>query len=68
MSPSPPPDAKTGVLKKFQQNFNGRLTYAVCFIALSQVNFGLEQGVFNNSQAMTDFTRRFGVYDPKTRA
>ncbi|KAH7072591.1 hypothetical protein FB567DRAFT_612162 [Paraphoma chrysanthemicola] len=59
--------SKQSVLKKFQQNFNGRLAYAVGFIALSQVNFGLEQSVFNNTQAMTNFTRRFGVNNTKTR-
>ncbi|KAJ8112649.1 hypothetical protein OPT61_g5023 [Boeremia exigua] len=57
--------AREGLFTKLSQNFNGRLTYAVSIIALSQVNFGLEQGVFNNTQAMPAFTKRFGVYNAR---
>lgn len=63
MSQSPPALAREGVLTKLSRNFNGRLTYAVVIIALSQVNFGLEQGVFSNTQAMTPLVKRFGVYN-----
>jgi SP family sugar:H+ symporter-like MFS transporter len=64
----PGPNNGGSIFKKVANSFNGRLTYAVAIIALSQVNFGLEQGVFNNTQAMTPFTERFGVYNPKIKA
>ena len=58
-------DGKDGVFTKMSRFFNGRLTYSVGIIALSQINFGLDQGVFNNTQAMTPFARRFGVFNAK---
>ncbi|CAN9117288.1 unnamed protein product [Alternaria alternata] len=51
-------DGKDGVFTKMSRCFNGRLTYSVGIIALSQINFGLDQGVFNNTQAMTPFARK----------
>ncbi|KAH8838822.1 hypothetical protein MCOR27_000508 [Pyricularia oryzae] len=48
------------------RHFNGALTYAVVLIAVSQINFGLDQGIFSNTQAMPHFYRQFGAPDPKT--
>lgn len=48
-------------------SFNKRLLFACSLIALSQVNFGLEQGVFGATQAMPFFTQKFGVYNTKTK-
>lgn len=64
---SSPTGPSEGVFSKIAQCFNGRLAYAVGIIALSQVNFGLEQGVFNNTQAMTPFAKRFGKYNAKKK-
>lgn len=61
-------NASENVFKRMNRYFNGRLTYAVCIIALSQVNFGLEQAVFNNTQAMNSFTQKFGVWNAKKKA
>jgi hypothetical protein len=63
----PATDDKDGVFMKMSRCFNGRLTYSVGNIALSQINFGLDQGVFNNTQAMTPFARKFGVFNAKNR-
>ncbi|RYP01161.1 hypothetical protein DL764_006284 [Monosporascus ibericus] len=46
--------------------FNGRLLYACGLIALSQVNFGMDQGAFNGTQAMEAFIRKFGVLNERT--
>lgn len=48
------------------RHFNGALTYAVVLIAVSQINFGLDQGIFSNTQAMPHFYRQFGAPEPKT--
>ncbi|KAH7385377.1 general substrate transporter [Phaeosphaeria sp. MPI-PUGE-AT-0046c] len=68
MASSQAGNANEGVFKKMRSCFNGRLTYAVFIIALSQVNFGLEQAVFNSTQAMNSFTKKFGVYNPKKKS
>ncbi|KAK5047097.1 hypothetical protein LTR84_007040 [Exophiala bonariae] len=47
--------------------FNGRLLYACSLIALSQVNFGMDQAAFSNTQAMDPFIRKFGVLNAKTQ-
>ena len=60
-------EGKDGVFMKMSRCFNGRLTYSVGIIALSQINFGLDQGVFNNTQAMSPFARKFGVFNAKTQ-
>ncbi|SPO01819.1 related to RGT2 - Sensor of high external glucose concentrations [Cephalotrichum gorgonifer] len=49
--------------RAFMQCFNGRLIYAVTLIALSQLNFGMDQGAFSGTQAMTSFEQKFGVWD-----
>ena len=49
--------------KRITGCFNGRLLYACGLIALSQVNFGMDQGAFNGTQAMNAFQRKFGVYN-----
>lgn len=36
--------------KRFTSAFNGRLLYACSLIALSQVNFGMDQGTFTGTQ------------------
>jgi MFS transporter, SP family, sugar:H+ symporter len=51
-------------LQRFTRAFNGRLLYCCGLIALSQVNFGMDQAAFNNTQAMSAFNRQFGHYDP----
>ncbi|KAF9891506.1 hypothetical protein FE257_003973 [Aspergillus nanangensis] len=43
--------------------FNGRLFFSCGLIALSQVNFGMDQAAFSSTQAMEAFTRKFGEYD-----
>ena len=48
--------------------FNGRLLFSCSLIALSQVNFGLEQGAFTNTQAMKYFTQQFGTYNKTKNA
>ncbi|ROW08386.1 hypothetical protein VMCG_03098 [Cytospora schulzeri] len=48
------------------QNFNLRLLYSCSLVAISQINFGLDQGVFSNTQAMTAFTHKFGEYKAST--
>lgn len=65
MSPTSSSTEKTG-LSKFVRCFNFRLAYCCSIIALSQVNFGLDQGVFSNTQAMNAFARKFGVYNLAT--
>ena len=67
MAHSSPRNSTQSIFQKVKNSFNPRLTYAVGIIALSQVNFGLEQSVFNNTQAMTPFAKRFGVYDAKKK-
>lgn len=44
--------------------FNGRLFFSCFIIMLSQINFGMDTSAFNNTQAMTPFERKFGVYQP----
>ncbi|KAF4967299.1 hypothetical protein FSARC_5129 [Fusarium sarcochroum] len=46
--------------------FNGRLIYACSIIALSQLNFGMDQSAFSNTQAMPFFKRQFGTFDEAT--
>lgn len=48
--------------------FNRPLLLSCLLIVLSQVNFGLEQGAFSGTQAMTFFTIKFGKYNPTTKA
>jgi MFS transporter, SP family, sugar:H+ symporter len=48
--------------------FNGRLLYACALIAFSQVNFGMDQAAFSNTQAMPFFKRQFGKYDASVSA
>ncbi|KAL2691363.1 hypothetical protein Neosp_001747 [[Neocosmospora] mangrovei] len=47
--------------------FNGRLLYSCGIIALSQLNFGMDQSAFSNTQAMPAFKRQFGTYDEATK-
>ncbi|KAM0429236.1 hypothetical protein ACHAPT_006450 [Fusarium lateritium] len=47
--------------------FNGRLIYSCSIIALSQLNFGMNQSAFSNTQAMPAFKRQFGTYDEATK-
>ncbi|PLB52020.1 general substrate transporter [Aspergillus steynii IBT 23096] len=49
-------------------SFNPRLLFSCSLIALSQVNFGMDQGAFSNTQAMGVFTQKFGEYNPDTDA
>ncbi|TGJ82197.1 hypothetical protein E0Z10_g6576 [Xylaria hypoxylon] len=60
------PQSFTGI-KRFTRNFNGTLLLSCALIALSQVNFGMEQGAFSGTQAMTAFTQRFGVLNATTK-
>ncbi|KAJ3542365.1 hypothetical protein NM208_g3256 [Fusarium decemcellulare] len=46
--------------------FNGRLLYSCSIIALSQLNFGMDQSAFSNTQAMPAFKQQFGTYDEAT--
>ncbi|RYP48055.1 hypothetical protein DL768_005977 [Monosporascus sp. mg162] len=59
------PDKGKG-LSRITGCFNGRLLYACGLIALSQVNFGMDQGAFNGTQAMDAFIRKFGVLNERT--
>ncbi|KAF2176432.1 general substrate transporter [Zopfia rhizophila CBS 207.26] len=56
--------ASKGGIRRFVECFNFRLFYSCVLIALSQLNFGMDQGAFANTQAMTAFIRKFGVYRP----
>jgi SP family sugar:H+ symporter-like MFS transporter len=49
-----------------RHTFNTRLTATVLLIAISQFNFGFEQGGFATIQAMDPFEKRFGIYSPHT--
>ncbi|RYP59741.1 hypothetical protein DL769_008409 [Monosporascus sp. CRB-8-3] len=53
-------------LSRITRCFNGRLLYTCGLIALSQVNFGMDQGAFNGTQAMDAFIRKFGVLNERT--
>lgn len=64
---SPPSSSTENGGFKFVKYFNLRLAYSCSIIALSQINFGLEQGVFTNTQAMDAFVRKFGVYNAQTK-
>lgn len=57
-----PPKRTRGLLACF----NGRLIYACGMIALSQLNFGMDQSAFSNTQAMPFFKRQFGTFDEAT--
>lgn len=59
-------ESHKGGLKRLTRCVNGRLLYSCALIALSQVNFGMDQGAFNGTQAMDSFTRKFGDYNPAT--
>ncbi|OLN95876.1 Hexose transporter HXT15 [Colletotrichum chlorophyti] len=52
--------------RRLLECFNGRLIYSCALIALSQMNFGMDQSAFSNTQAMTAFKRMFGQYNAKT--
>ncbi|KAH9436387.1 hypothetical protein MCOR02_000058 [Pyricularia oryzae] len=61
-----PPDEPTQPtvrpsMSRIPRAFNGRLTLSVLLIALSQVNFGLDLGIFSGSQAFPAFARDFGA-------
>jgi MFS family permease len=47
--------------------FNARLIYSCGLIALSQLNFGMDQSAFSNTQAMPAFQRTFGQYNAVTK-
>ncbi|KAL4811602.1 hypothetical protein BDW67DRAFT_189552 [Aspergillus spinulosporus] len=49
--------------RKIWQAFNGRLLYSCTLIAVSQLNFGMDQGAFTGTQAMDSFTKKFGQYN-----
>ena len=53
-------------LRRFTSCVNVRLLYSCALIAFSQVNFGMDQGAFNGTQAMDAFTRKFGELNPHT--
>lgn len=46
--------------------FNKRLAYSCALIAFSQINFGMDQSAFSNTQAMPAFKEMFGTYDEAT--
>lgn len=48
---------------RFTQCFNRRLVFSCTLIALSQINFGFDQGVFTNTQAMDQFQKVFGEWN-----
>jgi MFS family permease len=50
-------------MKSLPSAFNRTLGFACALIAISQVNFGFDQAVFTNTQAMPNFTRKFGTFD-----
>lgn len=56
MSPTTKPRGLVGC-------FNGRLFYSCLLIALSQLNFGMDQAAFSNTQAMPAFQQQFGTWD-----
>lgn len=66
MAPTNP--ATTLVKRRFVDCFNGRLIYAVTLIALSQLNFGMDQGAFNDTQAMDAFIKKFGRWNQAKEA
>ena len=53
-------------VKTLPKAFNKTLAFACALIAISQVNFGFDQAVFTNTQAMPDFTQKFGRLDLAT--
>ncbi len=68
--PAPPTTVSRPSLKgisRITRAFNGRLLYSCSIIALSQLNFGMDQGAFSSTQAMAYFTIKFGVYNPATK-
>ncbi|KAH8714587.1 general substrate transporter [Ilyonectria robusta] len=46
--------------------FNKRLVYSCALIAISQINFGMDQSAFSNTQAMPAFKEMFGTYNEAT--
>lgn len=67
-SGSSPPARLSKSFSRFTRSVNGRLLYSCALIAFSQVNFGMDQGAFNGTQAMDSFTRKFGEYNAATGA
>ena len=63
---APPPTHPERGFARFTRAFNKRLIYCCSLIAVSQINFGLDQAVFSNTQAMTPFNVQFGKYNPAT--
>lgn len=51
------------ILKALPKTFNKTLTFSCVLIAISQVNFGFDQAVFTNTQAMPAFTKEFGRFE-----
>ncbi|KAF2638093.1 general substrate transporter [Massarina eburnea CBS 473.64] len=47
--------------------FNPTLALSVTLIAVSTFNYGFDNQAFATTQSMDPFTRRFGVYDEKTK-
>ncbi|KAI6367396.1 hypothetical protein MCOR25_004932 [Pyricularia grisea] len=64
----PPAEPKKSTLRESMSRipnaFNCRLSLSVMLIAMSQVNFGLDLGIFSGSQAFPAFARDFGVFNP----
>ncbi|KAK8112169.1 general substrate transporter [Apiospora kogelbergensis] len=65
MSSNPAPGYH-GIVHRLASSFNFRLAYSCGLITLSQLNFGMDQGAFANTQAMPAFVRKFGVHDART--
>lgn len=49
------------------RHFNKQLLLACLLIAVSTFNYGFDNQGFATTQAMTAFTRQFGVYNAKTK-
>ncbi|TLD09672.1 hypothetical protein PspLS_11384 [Pyricularia sp. CBS 133598] len=65
MTPAEPtkPTVRASI-SRIPRAFNGRLALSVLLIAMSQVNFGLDLGIFSGSQAFPAFARDFGAFNP----
>lgn len=62
-----PSSSPFAAIKDIHRNFNGPLFLSCTLIAISQFNFGLDQSVFGATQAMNDFTVKFGVFNATTK-
>lgn len=53
-------------MRPVRQHFNRRLSFCVCMLMCCSANFAFDNKAFSQTQAMPQFTRRFGDYNRAT--